>query len=143
MSPCADSLRGKGVGMTGASRHSTRGKALKLLPFVFILALAGVLVACGSSGSSSSTSSTQTSWKYSSPITADSATGFVTEDQWAQYYPNEASTFDENSDWSAKTSYIDEYPFLSIIYEGTPFSTDYDTPVDIPTPSTMCRPPHV
>ena len=58
-------------------------------------------------------------------VTTADATKVITAEQWKAIYPNEYNSMMLNQDDSETVSYLEEDPYLTTIYAGTPFSKDY------------------
>ncbi len=54
--------------------------------------------------------------------------GVVDADSWAQYYPNQYKTYEQNStnNSEGKTDYLKLYPALNTMYKGYAFALGYD-----------------
>lgn len=103
--------------------------ARKFAPVVAILVVACVaLAACGApkAATQKTTSGDEFNKMKIATATADSsAKAVVYSDSWAAVYPDQYNSLQLNANDSEAISYLEESPYLSAIYAGTPFSKDY------------------
>ena len=57
----------------------------------------------------------------------DSENGIITEDEWAEYFPEIVESYRANADNSFTIDYLKEDTYLSNIYEGYGFAIDYES----------------
>lgn len=60
---------------------------------------------------------------------ATNENGVVTADEWAEIYPEIVASYHANDDNSYRIDYLEEDPYLKVVYEGFGFAKDYTSAV--------------
>jgi len=106
----------------------------KLKPLVWLSGILLVvsmfaIVACQTGSSASSSTSAQSSASASSSQSVakpePNKNGIITADQWAATYPDVYESYQMNIENSKNENYLEEAPWLKVIYKGSGFGNDY------------------
>jgi len=91
------------------------------------LAVVATVVACTPKASETSTSTTGATAVTKVGTTTADNTMAIPASAWENMFPNECASIELNANNDQKVSYLDEYPFLATIYEGSAFAKMYDS----------------
>lgn len=125
--------KGTRVSKSKAGDSSARDPGASRRRFRWILPMAvGAIVALTVAGIAACAPQTQSkeeaqnaSYESKLDVTTADPTKVVTAEQWSNIYPDEYNTMMLNSEDDELVSYLEKDPYLTTIYEGTPFSKDY------------------
>lgn len=105
--------------------HLLSSKKVRLWAAFLAVCLVVVgLVACApKQGSETKTNDSQP--QQSQDMPEPNEKGIITADAWAEMYPDQYASYQENAKNTEIEDYNELYPQLAVIWEGTPFSIDY------------------
>ena len=110
-------------------KHSKmRRKAIIWIGIMLLLSLGLVLAAC-SQPSPGGTTAPESSGGTTAPDTATpipNENGVITADQWKDIYPDIYASYQMNMNNKDQPSYLEQYPYMVTIYDGSGFAKDYN-----------------
>lgn len=99
------------------------------------LCVCAALTGCGTAATSTAASSTvapASSAAAQPTVTAptpSNANGVITAEEWASVFPEIVASYQANSENSYRVSYIEQDPYITVLYEGFGFAKDYTSAI--------------